>query len=154
MRTSVTSLTLTLMNSHTDTQLSPKAPSFNVLQLNTRRSSSVLHSLLNDPATQRFLFLLIQEPYMFPGSGRPVTHPSWVPFLPHIPHDQASGTPEDSTIKTLIYANKSIPSMSLRSLNFPSNCVAAVSYTLHSHVFLLISSYAPPKQAHKLKHLQ
>lgn len=125
-----------------------------ILQLNTHRSSSVLHSLLNDFSTQRFHFLLIQEPYMFPGSSRPISHPAWVPFLPFIPRDQTGGAPEDSTIKTLIYANKFIPSTSLRSLDLPSNCLTAVSYSIQDHTFLLISSYAPPKQAHKLRHLQ
>lgn len=135
---------LIAMNSHTDQSSSPSDPPLKILQLNTRRSSSVLHSLLNDSTSLQFLFLLIQEPYIAPGSNRPVSHPSWVPFLLQVPGDPDNLVPEDSTIKTLIYANKRIPSTALRPLNLPTNCITAVAYSLQTHVFLLISSYAPP----------
>lgn len=142
------------MNNYTDVSSSLTDPPFKILQLNTHRSSSVLHSLLNVTTSLNFFFLLIQEPYITPGSNRPVTHPAWVPFLPRTPSAQDGAAPEDYTIKTLIYANKRIPSTSLRPLDLPSNCITAITYSLPSHTFLLISFYAPPKQASKLLHLQ
>lgn len=124
-----------------------------VLQLNTRRSSAVTHSLLNDPNTLLFHFLLLQEPYIFPASNRPIAHPCWAPVLPHVPSGTSGLGPEDTTIKSLIYVNKKIPSTSIKPVNTFSNCISAVYYSLHTHDFLLISAYAPPKQAHKLTKL-
>lgn len=84
-----------------------------VLQLNTCRSSAVVHSLLNDPATTRSQFLLIQEPYIYSDLKLPLTHPSWTPVLPQLPDDAAGAGPEDTTIKSLIYVNKIILSTAL-----------------------------------------
>lgn len=132
------------MSRPTSVEPLPSESHLKILQLNTRRSSAVLHSLLNDPTTSQFHFLLIQEPYIFPDSVRPITHPSWLPFLPTIPPDCANFSPEDSTVKTLIYANRSLPSTALQPIPAHSNCLTAVSYMLNSHSFLLISSYTPP----------
>lgn len=128
--------------------------SLQILQLNTRRSSAVVHSLLNDPSTSFFHFLLIQEPYIFPTSNLPLSHPAWTPFYPHIPDNPAEMGPEDTTIKSLIYVNKLIPTTSLKPFFTSSNCVTALTYTTDSHQFLIVSSYAPPKQHLKLMALR
>lgn len=69
------------MSSHTHAPLSP-IEHLKVLQLNTRRSSAVIHSLLNDPLTLSFHFLLLQEPYIYPYSNLPFTHSAWTAFYP------------------------------------------------------------------------
>lgn len=121
-----------------------------ILQLNTRRSSAVIHSLLNDPLTLSFHFLLLQEPYIYPHSNLPITHSAWTPFYPDTSSLQAATSPEDTTIKCLVYANKFIPTTALSPTPTLSNCITAVKYTSANHTFTLVSAYAPPKQAHKL----
>lgn len=115
--------------------------------------STVIHGLLNDPQTFLFHFLLIQEPYIFPASSRLISNSGWVPILPYVPDSTSDLSPEDTTIKSLIYVNKHIPSTLLTPVNMLSNCISAVSYSLQTHKFLLISAYAPPKQTQKLKEL-
>lgn len=143
-----------LMNSHTHRMLPPTDNKLSILQLNTRRSWVVTHSLLNDPASSRFHFLLIQEPYISPMSKLPITHSNWTSILPDLPADAANAPPEDSTIKTLIYANKAIPTTAISLVKTHSNCVTATKLLLGEHSITLISSYAPPKQAHKLEDLR
>lgn len=142
------------MSNHTLMEPPPIDTSLRVLQLNTRRSSAVVHSLLNDSSTSQFHFLLIQEPYIFPNSSSPISHPSWVPLLPDIPKHHRNSSADDSTVKTLIYVNKSIPSTALKPVNTFFNCVTAVSYAANEHSLTLISSYAPPRQTHKLDPLR
>lgn len=91
---------------------------------------------------------------MLPSQSLPITHPSWATFLPNIPKSHLDSGPEDATVKTLIYVNKSIPTTALKPVETFSNCVTAVSYTAGDHTFTLISSYAPPKQSHKLEPLR
>lgn len=144
---------LTLMSDNSLHNNPHRLQDFQVLQLNTRRSSTVIHSLLNDPVTSSFHFLLLQEPYIYPSSNSPITHPSWVPFLTATP-DCSAAPPEDSTIKSLIYVNKCIPTTALTPLNTSSNCIAALTFSFNEHLIILISAYAPPNQAHKLDQLR
>lgn len=137
------------MNSHTRTDSSPTEP-LKILQLNTRRCSAVIHSLLNDPLTLPFHFLLLQEPYIYPHSNLPITHLAWVPFYPDISSLPTATSPEDTTIKSIIYVNRRIPTTALATTPTLSNCITAVQYTSGAHTFTLTSAYAPPKQAHKL----
>lgn len=150
----MTFLTPIKMSNHTVTHPPTKTPTINVLQLNTRRSSTVIHSLLNDPCTLRFHFLLIQEPYIYPSTSLPIAHASWTPFLAQIPTGPVPACPEDTTVKSMIYANRSIPTTATSSLPTLSNCITAVDYAIPGHMFTLISAYAPPKQAHKLQDLK
>lgn len=142
------------MSRHTTHALSTSSQTLKVLQLNTRRSSAVIHSLLNDQSSLQFHFLLIQEPYIFPLSNSPITHPSWNLFSPHAPHLVDTASPEDSTVKSLIYANKTIPTTAIKPIPITSNCITAICFSLTAHTFVLISSYAPPKQSHKLQGLR
>lgn len=56
-------------------------------------------------------------------------------------------------IKSLIYVNTAVPFTTLSPAPTVSNCVTAVKYTVDNHNLLLVSAYAPPRQAHKLKDL-
>lgn len=113
-----------------------------------------MHSLLNDPATASFHFLLIQEPYISPFTVKPVSHANWILILPDHPSCPPNAAPEDKTTKSLIYANRSIPSTALSSITTNSNCVAAAQLSIADHRFTIISAYAPPKQSHKLADLR
>lgn len=141
------------MSSHTHTP-TPPIDTLKTLQLNTRRSSAVIHSLLNDPLTLSFHFLLLQEPYIYPHSNLPITHSAWTPFYPNISSLQDATDAEDTTIKCLVYANKAIPTTALIPSPTLSNCITAVQYVSADHTFTLVSAYAPPKQAHKLRPLR
>lgn len=136
------------MSNHTNLT-SSTIESIRILQLNTRRSSAVVHSLLNDPLTSSFHFLLLQEPYFYPHSNLPITHSAWTPFYPDLSNLMPTAGPEDSTVKTLIYVSKKIPTTALAPTPTVSNCITAVRYTASDHTFTLVSAYAPPKQAHK-----
>lgn len=75
-------------------------------------------------------------------------------ILPDLPTDRANAPPEDTTLKTLIYVNKTIPTTAISLVNTRSNCVTATKLLLGEHLVTLVSSYAPPKQAHKLEDLR
>lgn len=141
------------MNRHTLTAPTP-IDSLNILQLNTRRSNAVVQSLLNDPLTLSFHFLLVQEPYIYPHSNLPVTHSAWTPFYPDTTTFPPAASPEDTTIKSMIYVNKHVPTTSLATMPTLSNCITSIQYTLARHTFTVVSAYAPPKQSHKLQPLR
>lgn len=141
------------MSDNTPIGPSTTANTLTILQLNTRRSWVVTHSLLNDPTTSRFHFLLIQEPYLSPTTSLPIAHSNWPTILSDIATTSKYTPPEDKTLKSLIYVDKTIPSTSLTTIGTQSNCVAAVQLSADNHSIMLISSYAPPKQAHKLANL-
>lgn len=132
---------------HIDTNLT-------FLQLNTRRSWVVTHSLLNEPKTSSFHFLLIQEPYLSPLTNLPVAHTGWTIILPDHPNCPPEASPEDKTLKSVIYANRRIPSTALSVIETNSNCIAAASLAVGEHRITIVSAYAPPKQAHKLQDLR
>lgn len=143
-----------LMNNHNPTLPAPNDTNLKILQLNTCRSWVVTHSLLNDPLTSSFHFLLIQEPYLTPMTNLPVAHANWTVVLPDHPTCPPNSPPEDTTTKSLIYASKSIPTTALAPIQTNSNCIAAARLSLPHHTVTLISAYAPPKQPHKLLDLR
>lgn len=108
-----------------------KAPShiehkFNILQLNTHHSSVATHSLLNNPTTLDFHFLLIWEPYLYPENHLPITHQLWTLIQPDSPECLPKAHQEDTTTKSLIYANQSVPSTAMTTITTNSN---SSSYT-------------------------
>lgn len=143
-------MTSQLMNSYTPPSTETKANTLQSLQLNTHHSWVVTHSLLNDPTTSSFNFLLIQEPYISPVTNLPVAHANWTTVFPEHPTCQPDASPKDRTTKSLIYVNRSIPTTALSLVQTNSNCISATRLTLDHHTITLISAYAPPKQAHKL----
>lgn len=123
---SVTILTLIPISSHTTLNSLPAENNLHVLQLNTRRSISVIQSLLQNPLTLTLHFLLLQEPYIYPHSNLPINHTSWTLFFPDSSTYPTDTRPEDSTIKSRIYANQSIPTTTLTTTPTISNCITTV----------------------------
>lgn len=115
------SMILPLMINHPFPVEMPIEINLKLLQLNTRRSWVVTQSLLNDPNTASFHFLLIQEPYTSPITNLPVAHANWSTILPDHPNCPPAVSPEDKTIKSAIYANKKIPTTALSAVQTNSN---------------------------------
>lgn len=143
-----------LMINHTKPAVASIDSTLKFLQLNTHRSWVVTHSLLNDPQTSSFHFLLIQEPYISPLTNLPVAHANWTIIMPDHPACPPEASPEDRITKSVIYASRKIPTTTLSVFKTNSNCIAAALLTLDAHLITIVSAYAPPKQAHKLQGLQ
>lgn len=84
----------------------------------------------------------------------PVAHANWILILPDNPKSHPDAAREDTTTKSLIYVNKSLPTASLAPVVTNSNCIAAVRLHLLIHSMKIINAYAPPKQPHKLTNLR
>lgn len=127
----------------------PIQQELNMLQLNCNRSSKVMHSLFNDPSTDLFDILFLQEPYTYPRSGLPLSNPNWTQHLPSTPPsllNSEGGSSPDARYRSVICVNKRILSHHQASIQSNSPLLSGVeiiSNTLDSPITLL-NAYLPP----------
>ncbi|KAE8182285.1 hypothetical protein CF328_g8563 [Tilletia controversa] len=103
-----------------------------ILQLNCRRSAAVVHSLLNNPATQKYHVLCIQEP--FARFENPVGHPSWLPVGDSGPTQYNLDYPRDTPLpphpRVVIYINKDLQTANVSVVGVPHPDLVTVNIDL------------------------
>ncbi|KAK6972221.1 Endonuclease/exonuclease/phosphatase, partial [Favolaschia claudopus] len=115
----------------------PSSPRVHMKSLNCRKSEYIMHNFLNDPSTQNFDFLLLQElPYSI--ATRSFWKPDkWIPIFPS-PSPQAS---RNSPIRSLILVSHRINSNSYSPFTIPSLDVVGLKLQTRQHTIFLFSVY-------------
>ncbi|KAE8182470.1 hypothetical protein CF336_g8542 [Tilletia laevis] len=103
-----------------------------ILQLNCRRSAAVVHSLLNNPATQKYHVLCIQEP--FARFDNPVGHPSWLPVGDSGPTQYNLDYPRDTPLpphpRVVTCINKDLQTANVSVVGVPHPDLVTVNIDL------------------------
>lgn len=109
-----------------------------LLQLNCRRSPTVIYSLFNDPHIFNFLFVALQEPPVNPHTNLPSAHKGWNLVVP-----QPTNVLESSRPRSCLYINtKSNPE--IQPIHSPSRDIAACTVRIQSTELLVINVYNQP----------
>lgn len=122
----------------------PKYPQIRILQINTHQSMNITTPLFNNPQTQIFHVLIIQEPPTSWGSTKAAVDPNWHVIEPLT--DDSYVPTDDTRPKSFIYVNKNLPSHSFSQLLTNFLNIAGIKLTLldPQPPLQIILAYLPP----------
>lgn len=109
------------------------------LQLNCRRSPSVLNSLFNDVNIANFLILAIQEPAVNHHTNRPPDQSGW-----HLIVTQPPDTSKSSRPRSCIYLNSTL-NVNIQPITSASRDIAACVIQVDDLHMLLVNVYNQPR---------
>lgn len=110
-----------------------------ILQLNFRRSPSIINSLFNDENITNFLFLALQEPPVNPHTNTPSEQSGWYLVVSR-PQDLT----ERSRPRSCLYVNSNL-NADIRPITSVSRDVASCVIKLHDLHLLLVNVYNQPR---------
>jgi ribonuclease HI len=124
----------------TDTQ--PQEIPIAILQYNINKNSITTNSILNDPTTEKYSILMLQEIYWSTYTDSPPLHHSWTLITP-VKEQDANTSP-----RSVIYINKRlIPSTSFTPIHFPSTDIIGVAINLPEQASILIINIYNPSNS-------
>lgn len=110
-----------------------------VLQLNCRRSHSVINLLFNDPDITNFLFISVQEPPVNSHTNKPPEQSGWHLIIHH-PLDNS----EPSRPRSCIYVSSTLEA-DVRPITSLSRDVSACVVKIQDLELLLLDVYNQPR---------
>jgi ribonuclease HI len=108
-----------------------------IKQQNVKHSKVVTDTLITDTSNQDFDILLIQEPYIYPGTNLTPTSRNWIPILPNVPH----ATPP----RSVILISALLPTTSYEQLPVPTELISAINIRTDSTTLSIYNIYNPPQ---------
>src|SRR5438876_10521181 len=106
-----------------------------ILQYNLNKSRPATHSVLNDPTSNKYAVLMLQEQYHSTDT-KPLTHHSWTLI--------ESKSTENNPPRAAVYLNKAIlPAQSYEQvpMEIPDTVAIAIQLDQEQHPTLLINVY-------------
>lgn len=110
-----------------------------ILQLNCRRSPSIINSLFNDENIANFLFLALQEPPVNSHTNKPLEQSGW-----HLIASPSSDNTKDSRPRSCIYVNSKLEA-DIQPISTTSRDVSACVAKIDDLHLLLVNVYNQPR---------